>query len=411
MKKGVKKFLEYLYNEAIILKRQCANEYIENVMKSGSTKFSLDFTKNQDVIKRLEKKYIDNGYVYDYEVLNSLIYFMELSETQEYNVEVFCYFDILSKYLVKSGLNSQEMFDVVTNIFNLNIRANILSGCDLLDLEAQENFEYEGIEKGYYPTFMRSKEFKKIMTSDDLSEEEMALRDFIFDYYTAHAKPNDTTVCHNLIKKHLLDRMDNYTKKDIKVLDKVFEHMKFTPEVQAILINYLTKKMNKRINKNSELDLNIKKEEKKEFDQKTYNKIYHEISTMYDLEREVSIVPLNTEQIMYLISLMLKINIDNRVIKKFIKNQYNAYNTRDEKVNPLTYFSTFLYSKMEYYSDDEEVCKSLETIKNYLQEMMIVNNEDYAFWKDEVKNEINKAYKLLIHEVDYDFELAKKRRI
>lgn len=140
--------------------------------------------------------------------------------------------------------------------------------------------------------------------------------------------------------------------------------------------------------------------------QKEYKQIFREIERMYNFEENTPNIPLTLEEVVYLISLMYKVNIEEKEIQKSIKNIYKrdlyAYKNQMQEVREY-------YPKMIYLQDREEINSALEKMVQIGEELMKKSNaEDYFFWK-KMFLETFESVRFILKE-NYEFELEEGRK-
>ncbi len=139
---------------------------------------------------------------------------------------------------------------------------------------------------------------------------------------------------------------------------------------------------------------------------KEYKLIFREIMEMYDIQDHKIIRALTKDEIIYLVSLMLKINIPEIEIRKSIQNinwhGIEAYN------NPVTEFN-YNYEKIERNSAIVEVEIAIRNIKEYIQAMIMPEDDtEYSFWKNQIEEELKKIRNILNQDDTYELEEGRK---
>jgi hypothetical protein len=127
---------------------------------------------------------------------------------------------------------------------------------------------------------------------------------------------------------------------------------------------------------------------------------------MYNIDLEKAITPLNLNEIIYLVSLMYKLNVSEAKIKTAIKKIYKSYSANYE--NPLAEFNAY-YEKMVCLSENEDIRAALSYIKELIQEMLMSDSKSYIEWKDELKNTMAEVKPILSLNIDFELEQGKNR--
>ena len=95
--------------------------------------------------------------------------------------------------------------------------------------------------------------------------------------------------------------------------------------------------------------------------------------------------------------------ISDATIKKalIVMNRNNKYLSSNE--NPIVLFNR-LFGRLNYYSENEELCESVKQLMEFFQEIFICSNEDYEFWKSMIAEELDKALSFVPKTYEYEIE-------
>ena len=220
---------------------------------------------------------------------------------------------------------------------------------------------------------------------------------------------------HEKIKNHYFDKKSSFIQEDIEITIEQYKLLGVSEILcnyfQSILTNDLEHRSKNLTNISTKKIVEEKTETKKIVSNREYKKIFKEIEEYYNIQDQRAIKPLKLQEIIYLISLMYKIAIPEKEIKKFIQTiyatGYEAYN------DTLAKFYDY-YPKMIYYRENEEIRLALDTISSYLKEIEEITNttkknEESIFWEDGIKEEFNKVLPQLNKNYNYELEEGRKR--
>lgn len=134
---------------------------------------------------------------------------------------------------------------------------------------------------------------------------------------------------------------------------------------------------------------------------KEYKKLKKEIKEYYDLYHVELLKSIDYETMIILASKMIRIGINKDEVKRFISKVKDELEVSDNSI--VRFVSEF--DRLNYYYEEED----LACILDYLQEIFICDDEEYEFWKEEVRKELNMLLNPIDKKYDYEFDVAKKR--
>lgn len=162
------------------------------------------------------------------------------------------------------------------------------------------------------------------------------------------------------------------------------------------------------------------KEEKKE--ERKYNFNFNNTATkeeisdeernmlkdIYDIDKqELKKFVSYTESLCY-VKIMQKMGISKNDIIIFLKKIYANLNEQ----NPVTKYLE-LRNKLLYYKDKYSLSESINSMDDYLKELLNLSdndfNESYDYWEDAINDELNKVLSYIPR--DYEYELESKKVI
>lgn len=402
MNTSVIKFINYLENFLIDLNRSI-NRLEKNVVNINTQ--TIDCTSS----KKIENEKAYQNLIHTKKFVK--IALAILKNTGKGNlIECFGFFSTL---LITSNLSEKVKMDVVMYLVKRNIDLGILTSENspvLNILSIRKYFPYN-IEEEKFIEYLNTLDYATLLESKDenLSKEERSLRKMIQENMEKDFEIRKNRITfHRLIKEHYFDKVENYTKNDISFIIKSLKYLDIDPRLCASIEYILSKNIQKRETKSSKpCNSNIKSKKIVELPltRKEYKQIYHEISNLYDIENQRAIRPLNIEELIYLVSLLNKINIPEKEIIKCIQISYKEFDSGYK--NPICEFNAY-YEKMLYYSDNEDISAAISYIKGCIEMLFIPESKkSYEIWKNEIKNTIHDILPVLNQHYEYELEVGR----
>lgn len=323
--------------------------------------------------------------------------------------EIFIDFNLLADFLSTSPLKPRECMQVVFYMLERNLATPILCDeADGFDAPAIENFEFKTMSKEEAKDIIHSMEYGRLSTAnpDDLTEEEIAkymeLKEFI------DSNPLDLSYLkelHRNISMHYFEKIDSFDYDDVRAILCVLESFGVPKNMCDSFKYLLDKEVRKREPKEEIIivrDFHQKLDEKR-VTEKEYKLLNRELKKYFDLDNMYVEEPLSIDMQIYCVSLMIKMGISDATIKKalIVMNRNNKYLSSNE--NPIVLFNR-LFGRLNYYSENEELCESVKQLMDFFQEIFICSNEDYEFWKSMIAEELDKALSFVPKTYEYEIE-------
>ena len=323
--------------------------------------------------------------------------------------EIFIDFNLLADFLSTSPLKPRECMQVVFYMLERNLATPILCDeADGFDAPAIENFEFKTMSKEEAKDIIHSMEYGRLSTAnpDDLTEEEIAkyteLKEFI------DSNPLDLSYLkelHRNISMHYFEKIDSFDYDDVRAILCVLESFGVPKNMCDSFKYLLDKEVRKREPKEEIIivrDFHQKLDEKR-VTEKEYKLLNRELKKYFDLDNMYVEEPLSIDMQIYCVSLMIKMGISDATIKKalIVMNRNNKYLSSNE--NPIVLFNR-LFGRLNYYSENEELCESVKQLMEFFQEIFICSNEDYEFWKSMIAEELDKALSFVPKTYEYEIE-------
>ncbi len=395
MNKTLVKFTNYLDNSANELKR------------------NIQMRVNQvgeDNLDALDKLTIDK---YNERVNMSRILKVPRESWEMYG-ELFIDFKILSELMIAGGLKGKEVFTVVFHLLEKNLGAHVLdASVRFFDIKkiAKYNFSgYKHLNQKVIVEMVRSEEYGRLVSAPEgtlTQEEQEKLEEF--ERFTKENPEDATGVVekHILLHEHYYNKLDSFDYEDIDVICAILRDFGLNEEFVVTIKNLLSQKVEKR-NKKEMFTVVEKapvKVEDNRISSKEYNLLNRELKKYFDLTNMVVVQPLNMELQIYVVSLMLKMQVSELTIKKALKIMNKELLFEDNSVGMFV----SIYNKLRYYECIPSVKEAVDNIMSYLQEMFIVNDEDYTFYKEMIEEELSRISGEIPNTYEYEIEEAKKR--
>lgn len=328
--------------------------------------------------------------------------------------EVFIQFEYISEMLEKAPLNARGKFSIILRLLEKNLSTNIVSeDARCFDIQGIDEYNFSYMTREQFLEFVRTDEYGKLKSKEEseLTEHERKMLDefeTFSDLYPLDIAP--VIEKHKLIKEHYFDKKDSFDIEDIEIFLEAIKSFGVDDSLITMFRQILLKDISKREVKNSEVVPNILVKPtivEDRISQKEYNLLNRELKRYFDLTDMICVKPLLVDEQIYCVSLMIKMGISDIEIKKALKvmNKNNVHFSNEE--NPLVVFSR-LYSRMNYYKDNDLLQDAIRQIMELFKEVFICNDEDYLVIRELIGEELNQTLQLIPNTYEYEIEEAKK---
>lgn len=315
-------------------------------------------------------------------------------------------------------LNSREKAQLVIEAYRKNVNSGILSVTEfdnffIIDANKLVTVDFKTIStEQVFKMYKEGTILDFIYVDEALQDDETKaqideLLERKDEYCMDSMKIYDNTVRMNEL---LFKKDSRQTDDEIKVIEGILRHDRVSESVINDVVNYIVSKRNKlasreeRERKEKEVVIRPVQEVKRTSNlvtDKEYKQLKKEIREYYDLYHRELVKDVDYNTMIDLVSKMLKIGVHKDEIKKFISI---VKDTLTYSENSITRFVSE-FDRLNYYYDEYD----LENILDYINEIFICSNEDYEFWKEEVRVELSRLLKQIEHKYDYELVVAKKR--
>lgn len=352
-------------------------------------------------------------------IAKNLIYYFQT--TREDIGIVFNEFSFFSTYLLQSSLNIEEQMKMICEVCKRNCSLyHPESSILLYDLKKVRKFRFSNMNEKeaallwFDSIFPNIFDYNATMLTDESMKTKKALihSPNLFTF-------NDQDILDNcnIIKTCYLDKMNCYTKQDVDKIIRALMNLKINKELCQKIRNFLFQEINQRLDQDKLENIQDKKKispifKKEEWEQVlnrnrvNYKEVYSELKDVVDLSDMTTKCSLSLEQSIYYTSLLLSIKVKFPDIQKFLKNvEIENNGTRS---HPITLYLE-LYDKLKYYAGKLVLLENLKLLEDYFQEMWIVSDEEYGFWKSNFEQELNNYIREIPGSFDYEFKEARKK--
>ena len=370
-----------------------------NILLSDNTNYKKIFKEYNDIINGNNKEFIvgytneeqEKGIFYksinevEYNInnvnnsnINNCIYSVIdnikfLNNNQISKKIVFNDFQSLSNLLNELNLNGRVQENIIFNYLKLNIDSKIFSDDYIIAIDEEDivkhNFSYFNGKE--ILKLVQSGKIIKYLTPTIFNKKAyMELKNFIEKYITYNSNYYEN-LCniYNSLNEHYYK--SNLNELDISVIIEELKKLNVSDisinKIKCLLLKQIDKK-NESISTPFKLGkISVgKKINICDLSNKEYNLIIKELKKYVDLETMQLIKPVNYEKQLYLISLLIKLKIDDSKINCFINNC-------NKKINIIDNFTSII-AKLEYYSNFIDISNDIEDLKECYIEYKETNN-------------------------------------
>jgi len=381
-------------------------------------------------ILNLEKKVPDNQYNFKFRLLTSMlnktiftVYKNNLSLTlkedylkrnlyknykniidasKEESKDFFIDFDFLSRMLEASGVSAQNSYEIILSFIKKNIELyNKQQINPIPDINKIKKHKFKKITKKEIDYILNNNMINEFLSGNYPKKKVKELKTFIENNPLDIS--NYVKNCRIILKNY--ENSENLTEANIYSISLALLDLDIDEKLCRKIELFLNKKYiigkKEKINKPIQIVNEVK--EVKMLSKKQTNLIIKQLNQYFDFERMRPIKYLTLNEIIYCISLMKKINADEKSIENFLK----LIEKENRKQNPV-YLYANLYNKLMFYKDKKEIVRILNDIENELQKMFICSSDDYDKIKSFLNENIKYALNYLANNYEYEKNEAKK---
>lgn len=342
---------------------------------------------NTDKFKHLHHRYV---------LIKNWFRLIENSKKgQDY--QFYSYFHQLSLYLEKHGFHVSDNLNLIMYYMECNINHGILE-------EEMKKIKEEQFELKMVPIVSFIKEM--------ISMSRVPLEENKFDDIRNTVTLNTFILveAHRTLQQHYFSKKDSYDENDIAESVNALCQLKVQDNVCIYFEEKLRKKLETRKqNQTKPKDKVVQsptiesKPSKKYLTDQEYKALRKQVSKYYDIYHAKMVSPMTEEERMMTANFMIRMGLSKEELETYFKRTEPEY----EYKNPLALLS-LSYEKLKYYEEKLGLQETLKTMKEYVQEMFIAQDEDYNFWKQNLQSELNRAIASLPSHYEYEYAQAQK---
>ena len=335
-------------------------------------------------------------------------------------LEIFQHFKDLSKYIEEAHLQDFEVLDIIMYMIRRNLGCIVVANETIvIDYSVLRKFKLPNISTKEIASLIESGRINIILNSadKDLTPSEIYIRDAIIEYssnYSINIKElNDE---HMNIKAHYFDKIDSYDIDDIASIVSSLKELTLSDKLCQSIKRALTASLNRRMKstiqdasrnesvslapyKTNQSEVSEETPQIEEISHKEHKNIYNTIREYYNIPKRKLVREVDYNKMIEIVSLMLKINIDLKSIRTFIRLVLKSL--EEGITNPSEKYQTFKAKLANSISQEQ---------MDYLDELYEAFTEDNSLWMNDFMEYLDEVLKQ-VNEFDtysYEFEQAKQ---
>ncbi len=335
-------------------------------------------------------------------------------------------FETIKKAFDYIGLNANLQLCAFVYIIALNANLHRLTQSKLCtpNIDALIDYDYKYITREEVVQILINKQLNEFFDEKEpknpLGQQELYER-FIATKidYTDHQKWCDeldelfSKKVYDLTDEdfeHVIELMNNLSFGDLA--HRVIRQMKREAASSENISNADEKSISELSSSSEEKPVSEKRKEKKnKISQKEKRHVYHEIDKLYDLENLKAKTYLSLDEIIYLLSLMYSIEMDENIITKFLESVMHPY----QKGNPIAIYYQTKEKFARLGKETPEIKEHQEMIEYILHDfndikglnIFMCSDEEYYELKSLIAEEIDALMRLADGNYTYEIEKAK----
>ncbi|MCX4365204.1 MAG: hypothetical protein OSJ70_05475 [Bacilli bacterium] len=394
MIKGVETFTNYLEEEK------------KKIAKRSIRFMTIDKDIANTQVVDLPKKITDREME-----INFILQRITMSD-EEYlkHMEIFYHFKDLSRYIEEANLSCREVFNLVTYMLRRNIkcidRARATKAINDTELR---KYQFENISAQEIDMLVSTGEINRIINGDDkeLSAREILIRDAILDNSDKFFSDiKDLIDEHKAIKTHYFSKMAEYDEEDIEIIIANLQALSFSNNVCEMIRYILDKQLTSRKKSSTPLTSSepkyscpASKVEEITIPYKEQKDIYNYIREYFNIPKKEITKPVDYNKMLEIVSLMLKINIDLKTIRAYIRQITSELK---KNADPASKYQTFK-SKLAYYLSEGQIA--------YLDELYEAFEADNSLWMEEFVSYLEEVMNYVSETDTYQYELETAKQL
>lgn len=363
------------------------------------------------------------------DIIYTMEAFMEFLNLEE--TDVFLEFDQLTNIFKYINFDVNYQLRMLSNIVKNNIELDEFPDANTFvpDIPGLLEYKYEHITRDEVIELLRTSQLEEYLKSDDPDSREA--REELLNRFneTKHDYTDRQTACRNLHKVfskpicslteedyhsiivdmntiffgHLANRLIKFLKKNNTISQNFYEYMESEKEISSVKKPLEKTKVSGCSNNKEKKKVKPELEMPKK--QTSLNQTLREINKYFELDTRKLKEFLSLDQIIYVLSLMYSINLDNSIIDSFLRSAMREF----KNLHPYALYNQ-AYDKFIYLGQENpEIQEHLDMIEYILSEasIFICTKEKYMETKRLIEAEINEIVRLTNGDYSYEIENAK----
>ncbi|MDE5630688.1 MAG: hypothetical protein K2I70_03720, partial [Bacilli bacterium] len=405
---------EYIEEKNIDIDPNFINNYlVESIEKNEmldipTGKFSIKIGNsfNKHLFEHASKSVKDNNSERTSTInkLKSFLNFIKLRMPS-----IYTQFAILKKLLEELGINPSNQLAIFLETIETNYSCYSQSEFRVFnpDYEKMLNHRFKNFTKEQITDIVKNNKIESFLRDDNPKAKKA--QEELIDFMEKNSI-DDTDCQKECVKLVQAIRKKMRTEEDNEIIKSCMDNLHFS-DLTYRLFRYLDRKNDEEINieitvgtiekdKNSKEEVSIPKK------QTNLNQILREINKYYDVDNRELKEFLSLDEIIYILSLMYSIDIQEEVVESFLRSAMREF----KSLHPYAIYNQG-YDKFVFLSEkNPEVKEHIEMIKYILSEASIFmsSNEKYIETKKLVEEEMKELINLTNGNYRYEIESAKK---
>lgn len=406
MNPSVEKFIKYLEE---LQEKEIKSKRVVNFMSVG-----------QDITDLKVKKYISRKSDCELE-LDFIIPRITMSDSQYFDrFEIFHHFKDLSKYIEDAPLQDSETLDIIMYMIRRNLMCiAVMDDSTVLDYSVLKKLRLPNISSKEIVSLIESGRINIILNAEDkaLTPREIYIRDTIIEYSNNFSTDIKGTMdSHMSIKEHYFDKLKTYNADDIDEIISSLKELTLSDKLCKSIKRALTSSLNRRmkdtspkVRKNENLapapykqqQKSAKKTQKaEEITSKERKTIYNTIREYYNIPKRELVREVDYNKMIEIVSLMLKINIDLKSVRTFIRLVLKSL--EEGITDPKVKYQTFK-DKLASSISSEQMA--------YLDELYEAFMEDNSLWMNDFMEYLEEVLRQVNEFDTYSYELETAKQL
>ncbi len=364
------------------------------------------FDRSIALLDRINKK--SSTMQKEAEILYRMVKFIEMPiEGPKKCVIFFEDFDVLSIFLESRKYTDLEIYKIISFLVTKNVAAGIDRTEEIIDCRKVIKFNFVGFTQNEIIDYMNDEKISYMVNNyDNLTAKEKSFFDQIMSNLSELKLGvlDETQKANMILNKYFTDMKDEYTLEDIEIVAQKLSELKVSKLIVESVRRVMEKRYKKRKNKEALSTpikyTSFKMPEKKYLTDAEYKILLKKIKEVYDIYNVKLKKELTEEEMMEVVSAMVKIGYDESQVNRFVKLARESFEIAEIEIKKFIEN----YDRYLYYLGEEEI----KVLLDYLEQMMITSDEEYSIWKEAFLEELDKINEKIKYKQGYEYQKVKK---